>query len=197
MATIQPRRKVTIQTLQENPGQCLESICAHVATGGTLFEFCQENQVQYLDISNWLNLVPSRRNAYDMAKQSRGEYLLETILRQLIAIVDADISQAYDAQTGDPLPMKEWPSSLKIALQSYQRVFSYSPKNGNAKVSAVFKTWDKLKGLELLGKTLGMFSDKLEVTGSVNIAHELEQAKRRIDKVVPTKEIADVSREKQ
>lgn len=42
------------------------------------------------------------------------------------------------------------------------------------------KFTDKLKALEQLGKYLGLFSEKLEITGEVNIAQTLKEAQQRV-----------------
>jgi hypothetical protein len=38
----------------------------------------------------------------------------------------------------------------------------------------------RLKGLELLGKHLGLFTDKVEHSGSFSIAAEMEEARQRV-----------------
>ena len=41
------------------------------------------------------------------------------------------------------------------------------------------KRWDKTKALELIGRHLGMFKDKVEVTGASELADAIEAARRR------------------
>lgn len=45
------------------------------------------------------------------------------------------------------------------------------------------KKLDKLKALELLGRHLGMFTDKVEMSGDLDIAAIIMEARNRADKL--------------
>jgi phage terminase small subunit len=58
---------------------------------------------------------------------------------------------------------------------------SSTDRDGNITRRTKVKLLDKLKALELLGRHLTMFTDKLEVDGLDNLAEALKQARERVE----------------
>lgn len=91
-----------------------------------------------------------------IAKRSaKTEITAERVLQGLAQIAFADISKAYDEQ-GALRPLAEMPPEVRAALQGVT-IAKTGEKMG------VFA--DRRGSLESLGKHLGLFRDKLEVSG--------------------------------
>ena len=86
-----------------------------------------------------------------------GEPFMQEIQRQEVEFVDTDAL----------------PEEKKSAIAAISKT-----KNG-----VEVKSYDKLKALELLGKHLGMFTDKVEISGSIAFEKNDEQKKAMILKM--------------
>ena len=98
------------------------------------------------------------------ARASKIEITAEKVLESIYRIANVDIGDAYD-DAGYLLPIKEMPESIRKSISSI-KVFEEFEGKGEArlKVGEVreVKFWDKTKSLELLGRHLRLFIDKVE-----------------------------------
>ena len=161
--------------------ESLVDIIRHVSQGGTVVEFCDKNDLRLEDILAWVKMDASRSKDLDIARECRKTRHLEEMISQLRDIMNSNISQAYNQVNGDPLPMNEWPLGLKAALSSYDLVTNYSPKDGKFSRSAKFRVWDKLKVMEMIGKLYGIWVERVEHSGNVDIAHRMRDADTRLE----------------
>lgn len=80
------------------------------------------------------------------------------ILKELIRIATSDISAAFDDQ-GNIKPLRDIPEDIRRAISGAQKL------KGKMKIDF----WDKLKALELLGKHMKLFTDKIEHSGTLSL----------------------------
>ncbi|RKH93631.1 terminase small subunit [Corallococcus sp. AB038B] len=114
---------------------------------------------------------PKVRAAVDAAKAARAERVevkADDVLRELLLIARTDIGDAF-SPTGALLPLKEMPAHLRRAISSIE-VEQLTVDGEAIGTVAKVKLWDKPKSLELLGKHLRLFVDKVETT--VQFSHE-------------------------
>jgi phage terminase small subunit len=108
------------------------------------------------------------------ARSKRVEVRQDDVLRELVRIATCDIAQAFDEE-GRLRPLHEIPEDVRRAIagvETVERTLSAGQQGEDdeeveevAVVQRVrkIKFWDKPKTLELLGRHLKMFTDKLEV----------------------------------
>jgi phage terminase small subunit len=88
------------------------------------------------------------------------------ILKRIMDIADVDLAQAYD-HIGQLKPVHEIPENVRKAITGI-KVFDEMAGTGNEKFKIgevrEVKFADKLKALELLGKHIVLFTDKIEHT---------------------------------
>ena len=111
------------------------------------------------------------------ARGKRTEITQDQVLRELAKIAFADIKDylsfrtaktvvEHDKETGEPIidysQVIEMRDSDDVDGSLIQEV------SLNAKGVFTFKLYDKLAALDKLGKHLGMFTDKVEISGQVN-----------------------------
>lgn len=142
------------------PG-ALDALCAHVAQGGTVPEWAELHQVPGGLVFGWLRADPARQERYYHALADRAEYCKELIWRRVKAVAGFDIRQLLDPATGEVLPPGQWPPEAAAAVQAFEAATDRTGRK--------VKLADPMRALELLGKQLGMFTEKIEHSGRLTL----------------------------
>ena len=102
------------------------------------------------------------------ARSKRTKIGADRILKELFHIATVDISAAYD-DNGHLLPVKKIPRAIRRAIAAI-KVFDEFEGFGRDRVKVgevrEVKFNDKIRALELLGKHLKLFTDKVEHSGA-------------------------------
>lgn len=119
-------------------------------------------------------------------REKRTEITQDKVLKELAAIAfsngskyakiverkayDEEGKEVVDYETGKQLTYKtvEFKNTDDLTEDEKKAISSIHKGRDGMKV----ETYDKMKALELLGKHLGMFKDKLELSGTVNNPYE-------------------------
>jgi phage terminase small subunit len=106
------------------------------------------------------------------------------ILKRIMDIADVDLAQAYD-HIGQLKPVHEIPENVRKAITGI-KVFDEMAGVGNEKFKIgevrEVKFADKLKALELLGKHIVLFTDKIEHT-----VNEKQLSDEELDRLIEEK----------
>lgn len=98
-------------------------------------------------------------------REKRTEITQDMVLKELAAIAfsnGADFAKVTDDNMVKIVPTDELSEDKKKAISAIKET----------KFGINIETCDKVKALELIGKHLGMFKDKLELSGNVNNPYE-------------------------
>lgn len=151
----------------------LDRLCSTVAGGGTLDEWCKASGTLYQMTYEWVHGDPDRLKAYAKALEARGSNITDRVIRGFRQIADADLRETVDAK-GKPIPLHKLPDSVTGALAGHEVTVDDA-----GRVTTKFKTNSRERALESLGRHVGMFKDKLEVSGDLGFADRLSAARRR------------------
>ena len=155
-------------------------------------QFCREYLVDLNGTRAYLRVYPkssesaARSSAADLlAKPSvkrrieeltgerakRTQITADLVLAEILKIATADLGQAYDEQ-GNLKPIHDIPIEVRRAMAGV-KVFEEFEGSGRErhKVGEVreVRFWDKPRALELLGRHLKLFTDKVEHSGKVEV----------------------------
>lgn len=97
-------------------------------------------------------------------RAERVEVKADDVLRELLRLARVDIGEAFD-ESGKLRPLHEMSEDVRRAIASVEATTDVSGTH----VSKV-KFWDKARALEMLGRHLKLFTDKVELQGNVSIA---------------------------
>jgi hypothetical protein len=156
-------RRANLERVLSRP-DLLDLICGHVASGGTLIDLCRLWGARYNDVLRWIRSDPERNKIYSEAMTDRNEWVIEKILHELRKISASDLRLLFD-ENGKLRPPESWPDEVASAVMSIE-VFEEYEGRGDGRTLAGYtkkiKLWDKLKAVELIGKNLKLFTDKVE-----------------------------------
>lgn len=110
-------------------------------------------------------------NEHSKRRAERVEIKADDVLRELRRLALVDIGEAFDTE-GRLKPIHEIPIDVRRAMSAVevQQVFDHDGEHRYHSGDLMkVKFWDKTKGLELLGKHLKLFTDKVEHSGGVVI----------------------------
>jgi phage terminase, small subunit len=116
--------------------------------------------------------------------QRRTEVTQERVVMELARVAFADATDYVQVETriinkGDiEVPIELAVHKETAELSADQRAAIAGIKQGANGIEV--KLHDKIKALELLGRHIGMFTDKLEVKGAIDIASVLAAARGRV-----------------
>lgn len=93
------------------------------------------------------------------AREAVTNVTAENVVREIASRASFDPSAIYGPD-GKIMPMKDWPESCRRMLKSFDQVET----DEGLQITKV-RWYDSSKPLELLGRHLGIFRDRLEVSG--------------------------------
>lgn len=131
----------------------MENIHSFVSNGGLLSEWCEMHQFDFYRVFGWIRTDSARMKLYEQADSIHIHAAKNKILREIKAIGGANIAEAYNAD-GTMKHVKDMPLHLQRAIVSMK-----SGITNDGQAWSELKTADKLKALELYGKTLALFVD--------------------------------------
>lgn len=135
-------------------------------------------------------------------RSKRTEITQDRVLLEIARLAFNDPRKAFD-DDGNLLPVQQWPDNVAAAISSI-KVTEIKPKNADEEETTEtylkeIKFWDKGKQIELAGKHLAMFTEKVEHTGKnggpVEFSHmtkddilnELEKLRNVRDQITDSK----------
>lgn len=117
------------------------------------------------------------------ARARRVEVKADDVLRELLRLAMVDLSKAYDEQ-GNLLHPKDMPEDVRKAIAGIEVYYDYEGR-GEDRVrigeTRKVKFWDKPRVLEMLGRHLKLFTDKIDVSGSITLEKLVEESWRKIE----------------
>lgn len=115
--------------------------------------------------------VQKRVQALFDKRAAKIELSAELILERLLEVATVDLADAYDSD-GKLKPLHDIPKSVRQAMSGIDVAEEFAGYGKDRqKVADVRKVkfWDKIKALEVLGKHLKLFTDKVEHSGKVTL----------------------------
>lgn len=125
----------------------LDEICSFVANGGTLTTMAELRDIRYGDIMNWIHADDDRDKRHRQATMDREEWYRDALMTELRKIAFTDIRKTANKD----LDQIDENTSKSIAGVTYA--------DDGTTIKAV-KFYDKLKAIEMIGKQVGMFTEK-------------------------------------
>ena len=103
----------------------------------------------------------------------------DRIIREAARVALSDIGQIFDAK-GHLLPVHRLPPQVRAVIASVE-VTKRNLEAGDGEQEDIVrvKLWDKLKGLDLLFRHLGLLKDRMEIEGGKDLLALLDAGRAR------------------
>lgn len=123
------------------------------------------------------------------ARASKVGVTSELVLGELLKIATFDIRKAFD-EGGNLLPINELPEEIAKSISGIETYVEnvIGPEDNDDSdedqpkvigTTKKIKFWDKTKSLELLGRHLKLYTDKIEVKADLSLAETMRKARER------------------
>lgn len=127
---------------------------------------------------------PSVREFIEKLKAKQDERIeirADDVLREILALATVDVTRAFDDE-GNLRPLSEIPEDVRKAIAGVDIEALYSGRGDTREQIGTLrklKFWDKNKALEMLAKHKELLTEKLKVTGTVDIAERMRKGRER------------------
>ncbi len=111
-------------------------------------------------------MVQQKIHELQLERSERTQVEADRVLLEIARIAFNDPRKAFD-QDGNLLPIDKWPPELAAAVSSVKVTEVKSDGDVTTTVKEI-KFWDKGKQIELAAKHLGMLTEKVQHTGTVD-----------------------------
>lgn len=148
----------------------MQQIFRHLANGGHLFDLLDLWGCAYSDVLAWIVEDDARRNLYNSAMQTQGEYVKREVLDTLRKIARFDIRTLY-YENGALKHPTTWPPEAAFAVAGVETedLFEWTGEKGDKSRELIgyakkVKLRDNLRAFEMIGKNLALFIERHEHT---------------------------------
>lgn len=100
-------------------------------------------------------------------RSKRTEITSDIVLKELLLIAKTDLSEAFDEQ-GSLKDIHDIPENIRRAIAGVE-VYVETIQGIEIGRTKKLKLWDKNRALEMLGRHLKLFTDKVEHSGSIGL----------------------------
>lgn len=165
------KSKDRLNRLMAEPEKLMETICDHIAGGGSLIGLANVYLCRYSQLKNWINSDPDRQKMYSQAIDDRKDWAKERLTAEITALSYTNFKQAFN-DDGTLKNPHEMPDAVAKLIAGFE-VVEYFEKDGKHTTQVGWtkkvKFVDRLKAIELAGKQLGQWLEKHEHSGTVKL----------------------------
>lgn len=157
-------------TILDDP-DFLDVACSYLTNGGTLTALARMYHLEYDQVLQWIRKTSYRTKRIEDALFDRKEWARERVLNEIKNLSFWNIKEIIN-EDGSVKPIQEWPDNCARSVRSIEVHALYDGQGTERAVVGQAKKiqfWDKMRALELLGKNLSMFADRVEHTGQVKL----------------------------
>lgn len=153
--------KVKMQILKADD-RSLEAMFDHVANGGSLTELCVMWGLKYSEVMKTIRANPVLKSQLDEALKDREEWDKERVRSEVRNLGTYSIKDIFNSDGSRKSP-HELPDGLLAAIKEVT-------------ADGDIKFIDKIKPLDMLGKQVGLFVERREITGTLTLEQILSAA---------------------
>ena len=160
--------------------ETIDCLCDFICDGGMLASWCREKDIKYRVVQGWLDEDAERREKFNIAIKSRNSVVVDDVTDALRGIAAVDPRAAFD-EKGHLLPITKMPDGIARSIAGIDVI---AGPRGESTTKIRFDS--RLKTLEMLGRSVSMFKDGVELTGKGGGPVEVRRAEELSDEELAT-----------
>lgn len=164
-----------------NDDKTMDQVCKHLTNGGCIIDLCEVWDIPYFEVMEWIHSDDELSERYQKALVDRDEWVKQRMLKELKQIAFGDIRKVFNPGSGSIKVPSEWDDETSSIVESIAITQKHG-KDGESEETFKIKTNSKLKAMELYGKHMKMFTDKVELEGEVKLEDILAKVHKREQK---------------
>lgn len=176
-------RRAHTMAILGRPGT-MTSICEHIAEGGALTALARTWGVSYSVLLRFTKASDEHIKMYTQAQADRKEWYVERVKQELSTLGFLDIRGLF-ANDGTLLPVDSWPDSIAASIAGIEITETFEG-NGADRVwtgyTKKIKIHDKLKAIEMLARSMAMFTDNVKHDVGATLEELLTRSRELEDK---------------
>lgn len=141
-----------------------DRICEEVAEGKTLAEICKEVDIPYGMTFSWIKGDDERDEKYQTAIEARKANFEDRVLSGIIGVSEATVADLV-GEDGELQPIHQLPKRVAGSVSAFDVT-----TDSEGRVTKKVRMHDKLRALDMIGRSQKMFTDKVELGGTVQLA---------------------------
>jgi phage terminase small subunit len=153
------------------PEKRYQELLSYIVNGGSVLDWCSREGVPFDEFFHWKESNQGRAKLYDKAVGAQNEWTILRVLKELQRISLQDIRDIYK-EDGTLKPIEEWSDDAAACVSSIEVSEIWDGQGADREQIGVLKkvkTYDKMKGLQMIGKSLQMFIDRVDHSGTVTL----------------------------
>jgi hypothetical protein len=151
----------------------MPSLLDAMANGDLLIDVCTRMNVKYSDVMGYIMADTDRKLAWNAAVKDGQSHLVNTLISELKAMRGFNIKDALNSD-GTVRRIEDIPEALQKAITSIEVREVFDEEGKLTGFIKTIKLADKHKSIDMLGKQLNMFIDKIVVSGAVDVRHTVD-----------------------
>lgn len=156
----------------------LQQFLDHIANGGDANTYAARLLISPSMLYDWIYADKDREKAYHDALKRRDDQTLEAILLQLRRIAGSDPRKLFN-DDGSVKPVSQWDSDAAACVQDITVEEMFDGRGSERHLSGYvkrIKLWDKTKAIDMIGKKLGAWRDRLDDNGGLTLVDLVMQS---------------------
>ena len=169
----------------------LNELCELVANGGSPIELASAWGMNYGELMTWVNDDKYRYDRFQKSLRNRGEWAIERVLKEMRSIALSNIQEVLNPD-GTVKPLDQWSEENGRAIQSLEVDEIWAgkgPDRVQIGITKKIKFLDKTKALELLGKNLALFVERVAISTTSSLEEMVMKTIGGSSDLQPVKEI--------
>lgn len=153
----------------------IEDMCKSVSNGGSVIQYCEQKGINYGDFMFKLRRDPVWHRIYLQAQSDRDEWIKEQLIVLLQKINSADIKHLFN-ENGNYVGVQDLPSNVTQVIKKLKvKLQSNGPDEAPDEILEV-EFYDKQKSIDLLGKYVQMFIERVVVHNVVSLEDSVHKS---------------------
>jgi hypothetical protein len=151
-----------------------DELVEEIAEGKTLRELAETHDIKYGQLFQWIHSDEDRKLAFDEAEEARNKNMSDRVLSGVLNVTRVGVKDLLNGD-GTPKDVDQLSDDTAGAIAGIDLAYDEEGRVSTRR----YKQHDKLRALEMLGRNQRMFTDRVDVGGSLSLESLVAQSMKK------------------